>query len=100
VVISDITVLRCGSSQTHLGTSMLSGGGHIIRALIRYHEKRTGQPERTFPVHPVCSDRQAALRFRDRTKTPAIPDSSSSAVAGIGTGATVTELVPCGLFGS
>lgn len=25
----------CGSSQTHLGTSMPSGGGHIIRALER-----------------------------------------------------------------
>jgi len=27
VVISDITVLLCGSSQTHLGTSMPSGAG-------------------------------------------------------------------------
>lgn len=28
----DVTVLLCGSSQTHLGTLMPSGGGHIIRA--------------------------------------------------------------------
>ncbi|NHB76682.1 hypothetical protein G8O29_07990 [Rhodobacter sp. M37P] len=28
-----MTVLLCGSSQTHLGTSMPSGGGHIIRAV-------------------------------------------------------------------
>ena len=31
-IISDMTVLLCGSSQTHLGTPMPSGGGHIIRA--------------------------------------------------------------------
>ena len=29
-VISDITVLLYGSSQTHLGTEVPSGGGHII----------------------------------------------------------------------
>jgi hypothetical protein len=33
VIISDMTVLLCGSSQTHLGTEMPSGGGHIIRAV-------------------------------------------------------------------
>ena len=27
-----MTVLLCGFSQTHPGTSMPSGGGHIIRA--------------------------------------------------------------------
>jgi hypothetical protein len=27
-----MTVLLCGSSQTHLGTKMPSGGGHIINA--------------------------------------------------------------------
>ena len=32
VIISDMTVLLCGSSQTHLGTLMPLGGGHIIRA--------------------------------------------------------------------
>lgn len=32
VIISDMTVLLCGSSQTHLGTPMPSGGGHIINA--------------------------------------------------------------------
>jgi len=39
VIISDMTVLLCGSSQTHLGTEMPSGGGHIIRA----PKKGTGQ---------------------------------------------------------
>jgi len=28
----DVTVLLCASSQSHLGTLMPSGGGHIIRA--------------------------------------------------------------------
>ena len=32
VVISDMTALLCGSPQTHLGTSMPSEGGHIVRA--------------------------------------------------------------------
>src|SRR6056297_3565406 len=31
VIISDMTVLLCGSLQTHLGTLMPSGGGHIIK---------------------------------------------------------------------
>jgi glutathione S-transferase len=30
-----MTVLLCGSRQTHTGPSMRSGGGHIIRAQIR-----------------------------------------------------------------
>jgi hypothetical protein len=30
-----MTVLLCGSSQTHLGTEMPSGGGHIIKAKIQ-----------------------------------------------------------------
>ena len=33
MVIFDITVLLVGSSQTHLGTAMPSGGGHIIRVM-------------------------------------------------------------------
>jgi hypothetical protein len=33
VVISDMTALLCGSSQTHPGTAMPSGGGHIIKAM-------------------------------------------------------------------
>jgi len=32
VIISDMTAPLCGSSQTHLGTQMPSGGGYIIRA--------------------------------------------------------------------
>lgn len=35
VIISDMTVLLCGSSQTHPGTLMPSGGGHIINAIRR-----------------------------------------------------------------
>ncbi|MDU8913989.1 hypothetical protein [Aestuariicoccus sp. MJ-SS9] len=31
-----MTVLLCGSSQTHLGTQMPSGGGHIIKAAPDY----------------------------------------------------------------
>jgi len=31
-----MTVLLCGSSQTHLGTLMPSGGGHIIKASLKY----------------------------------------------------------------
>ena len=27
----DVTVLRCGASETHIGTSMASGGSHITR---------------------------------------------------------------------
>jgi hypothetical protein len=33
VVIFDMTALLCGLSQTHLGTPMPSGGGHIINAV-------------------------------------------------------------------
>jgi hypothetical protein len=33
LIISDMTVLLCGSSQTHPGKLRPSGGGHIIRAL-------------------------------------------------------------------
>ena len=32
MIISDMTAPLCGYSQTHLGTSMSSGGGYIIRA--------------------------------------------------------------------
>jgi hypothetical protein len=41
VIISDMTALLCGSSQTHLGTSMPSGGGHIINAPSRPHSCST-----------------------------------------------------------
>ena len=30
--VDDVTAPLCGSSQTHLGTSVPSGGGHIINA--------------------------------------------------------------------
>lgn len=33
--VDDVTVLLCGSLQTHLGTLMPSGGGHIINARLR-----------------------------------------------------------------
>jgi len=32
VIISNMTALLCGSSQTHLGTEMPSADGYIIRA--------------------------------------------------------------------
>ncbi len=32
MIISDMTVLLCGSSQTHLGTQMPSGDGQNIKA--------------------------------------------------------------------
>jgi hypothetical protein len=37
----DVTVLLCGSSQTHLGTEMPSGGGHIIKAAVRQSERNS-----------------------------------------------------------
>jgi len=46
VAISDMTVLLYGSSQTHLGTSMPSGGGHIIRAHGRFLPIRVTGPRR------------------------------------------------------
>ena len=47
VLISDMTVLLCGSTQTHLGTSMPSGGGHIISPLQTTHQG---------PDQPPCHD--------------------------------------------
>lgn len=54
-VISDMTVLHCGSSQIHLGIKMSSGGGHIIRAVQRRN-------------HPLgkCRHPQAARRWTCR----------------------------------
>lgn len=43
MIISDMTVLLCGSLQTQLGTKMPSGGGHIINAIKRSHYDSHGQ---------------------------------------------------------
>jgi len=38
-----MTVLLCGSLQTHLGTQMPSGDGHIIRAHLPHNVRIEGQ---------------------------------------------------------
>ena len=62
----DVTVLLYGSSQTHLGTQMPSGGGHIIRASSAPRGALSGYSEVRLISFRHSGSTAVALRRRGR----------------------------------